>query len=80
MQARTRAEDLDHVQENGLLELPTGVALQYKLIPPPTEVQRYRGQEGGEGSRGKKLAVCLHPWSWLGGRMNDPYVFLAAHA
>ncbi|TFL04024.1 alpha/beta-hydrolase [Pterulicium gracile] len=19
-----------------------------------------------------KLAVCLHPWSWLGGRMNDP--------
>ncbi|KAF8896619.1 Alpha/Beta hydrolase protein [Infundibulicybe gibba] len=18
------------------------------------------------------LAVCLHPWSWLGGRMNDP--------
>ncbi|KAF9496816.1 alpha/beta-hydrolase [Pleurotus eryngii] len=20
----------------------------------------------------RKLAVCLHPWSWLGGRMDDP--------
>jgi alpha/beta superfamily hydrolase len=23
----------------------------------------------------RKLAICLHPWSWLGGRKDDPYVF-----
>ncbi|KAL1745594.1 Alpha/Beta hydrolase protein [Schizophyllum fasciatum] len=23
---------------------------------------------------GNKVAVCLHPWSWLGGRMADPVV------
>ncbi|KAJ7158880.1 Alpha/Beta hydrolase protein, partial [Mycena filopes] len=28
--------------------------------PPRTE---------GEGN---KLAVCLHPWGWMGGRLNDP--------
>ncbi|KAI5828114.1 alpha/beta-hydrolase [Schizophyllum commune Tattone D] len=24
-----------------------------------------------------KIAVCLHPWSWLGGRMTDPVVGIA---
>ncbi|RDX57159.1 alpha/beta-hydrolase [Lentinus brumalis] len=24
----------------------------------------------------KKLAICLHPWSWLGGRMDDPVLQL----
>jgi hypothetical protein len=23
-------------------------------------------------NQGNKLAICLHPWSWLGGRKNDP--------
>ncbi|KAJ6544777.1 Alpha/Beta hydrolase protein [Mycena vulgaris] len=43
-----------------LVPLPTGVSLEIKLSPPPIPSNEH------------KLAVCLHPWSWLGGRMNDP--------
>lgn len=44
-----------------LVQLSTGVSLEVEL----TEYPREQG----------KLAVCLHPWSWLGGRMDDPCVF-----
>ncbi|KAH7928261.1 alpha/beta-hydrolase [Leucogyrophana mollusca] len=27
-------------------------------------------------ARSSKLAVCLHPWSWLGGNMHDPVIHL----
>ncbi|KAF6758845.1 Alpha/Beta hydrolase protein [Ephemerocybe angulata] len=57
-----------HVREDGLVELPTGVALQFQLIAPPPRNQH----SGVTATRDGKLAVCLHPWSWLGGRMNDP--------
>jgi len=43
-----------------LVPLRTGVSLEVKLSPPPN------------ASNARKLAVCLHPWSWLGGRWNDP--------
>ncbi|KAJ7178569.1 Alpha/Beta hydrolase protein [Mycena crocata] len=43
-----------------LVPLRTGVSLEVKLSPPPTAHDDH------------KLAVCLHPWSWLGGQMNDP--------
>ncbi|KAJ7716723.1 Alpha/Beta hydrolase protein [Mycena maculata] len=43
-----------------LVPLRTAVSLQVVLAPPPTS-----GVE-------RKLAVLLHPWSRLGGRMNDP--------
>jgi hypothetical protein len=43
-----------------LVQLSTGVSLEVELTESP------RGQG--------KLAVCLHPWSWLGGRMDDPCV------
>ncbi|KAF9466548.1 Alpha/Beta hydrolase protein [Collybia nuda] len=43
-----------------LINLPNGACLEAKLDFP-----RSRGQQS-------KLAVCLHPWSWLGGRMDDP--------
>ncbi|TEB29258.1 alpha/beta-hydrolase [Coprinellus micaceus] len=77
MQSRRTTEDYGHVREDGLLELPTGVALQYKVIPPPPAQSSGRGysETGGAGGKGKKLAVCLHPWSWLGGGMNDPVLF-----
>ncbi|KAJ7104258.1 Alpha/Beta hydrolase protein [Mycena belliarum] len=43
-----------------LVPLPTGVSLEVQLSAPPTP------------GNPRKLAVCLHPWSWLGGRMDDP--------
>ncbi|KAF7327831.1 Peptidase-S15 domain-containing protein [Mycena kentingensis (nom. inval.)] len=44
-----------------LVPLSTGVSLEVHLSPPPPR-----------DDSTNKLAVCLHPWSWLGGRMNDP--------
>lgn len=46
-----------------LIELPSGVQLEVSLFIPkvPPEAP-------------SKVAICLHPWSWLGGRMDDPYV------
>lgn len=49
--------------ERELVKLPSGVSLEAKLYLPETSVD--------EGSTG--LAVLLHPWSWLGGRMEDQY-------
>ncbi len=46
------------------IELPSGLVLEASLSVPTA----------GVSHTGAKLAVCLHPWSWLGGRMNDPYV------
>ncbi|KAG6832792.1 hypothetical protein H0H92_009410 [Tricholoma furcatifolium] len=43
-----------------LVKLSSGVALEVDLDAPPT---------AGEVN---KLAICLHPWSWLGGRKDDP--------
>ncbi|KAF7312227.1 Peptidase-S15 domain-containing protein [Mycena indigotica] len=45
-----------------LVPLSTGVSLEVHVSPPPRR----------DDTIGNKLAVCLHPWSWLGGRMNDP--------
>ena len=43
------------------VRLPSGVSLEAKLHSPEASTS-----EGGAG-----LAVLLHPWSWLGGRMED---------
>jgi hypothetical protein len=45
------------------VKLPSGVSLEAKLYSPKVSTS-----EDGTG-----LAVLLHPWSWLGGRMEDPY-------
>ncbi|EDR01915.1 uncharacterized protein LACBIDRAFT_310124 [Laccaria bicolor S238N-H82] len=45
-----------------VINLPTGVSLETILSKPPPTTH----------SEGTKLAICLHPWSWLGGRMQDP--------
>ena len=47
--------------ERELVKLPSGVSLEAKLHSP--EIPRNEGDAG--------LAVLLHPWSWLGGRMED---------
>lgn len=43
------------------VKLPSGVSLEAKLYSPEAPAS--------EGTAG--LAVLLHPWSWLGGRMED---------
>lgn len=47
--------------ERELVRLPSGASLEVKLHSPETPTS--------SGSVG--LAVLLHPWSWLGGRMED---------
>ncbi|GLB40229.1 hypothetical protein LshimejAT787_0801000 [Lyophyllum shimeji] len=43
-----------------VIKLPSGVALEVDLTAPPSPTER------------PKLAICLHPWSWLGGQKDDP--------
>lgn len=43
--------------------LPSGLKLEASLSVPPDRLT---------GASERKLAICLHPWSWLGGRMDDP--------
>ncbi|KAF8206574.1 Alpha/Beta hydrolase protein [Mycena galopus ATCC 62051] len=50
-----------------LVPLRTGVSLEVKLSPPPNDSDTH------------KLALCLHPWSWLGGRWNDPVLNMLVH-
>ena len=54
---------MNHYSEAFEIVLPTGVTLRANLDKP-----------SGTGAGPNKLAVCLHPWSWLGGRKDDPYV------
>jgi len=51
---------------DGIIRLPSGLKLEASLSiaqAPP---------EGDTADT--KLAVCLHPWGWLGGRMTDPVI------
>ncbi|KAI0067279.1 alpha/beta-hydrolase [Artomyces pyxidatus] len=49
-----------------VVELPSGLKLE-TLFTAPTETL-----SSGSSGLSKKLAVCLHPWSRLGGNMHDP--------
>ncbi|KAI9000443.1 alpha/beta-hydrolase [Trametes punicea] len=49
-----------------LVKLPSGTTLEYVLLESSAL------HAGDVFEQPKKLAICLHPWSWLGGRMNDP--------
>ncbi|KAG5647369.1 hypothetical protein DXG03_000437 [Asterophora parasitica] len=44
-----------------LVKLPSGISLQVDLARPTSST-----------TEGEKLAICLHPWSWLGGQKDDP--------
>lgn len=50
----------DHRQ---IVRLPSGVSLEAEWIDRPII-----------GSEKAKLAICLHPWSRLGGTMDDSWV------
>ena len=47
-----------------IIDLPTGVSLEAIHLKPLATTH----------SGGTKSAVYLHPWSWLGGRMEHPWV------
>jgi uncharacterized protein len=48
-----------------LVDLPTGVSLETELLQPLL-------QQNSQSNN--KLAALIHPWSWLGGQMNDVWV------
>lgn len=62
-------EPLSHVEIE--IGLPSDIQLQGDLWKPSFSAH---------ARDGNKLAVCLHPWSWLGGRKDDPYVLPLLHA
>ncbi|KAL0954829.1 hypothetical protein HGRIS_003774 [Hohenbuehelia grisea] len=47
------------------IDLESGISLEVELFKPPLRNPDAQGSSN-------KLAILLHPWSWLGGRMNDP--------
>lgn len=49
--------------EDILIELASGTHLESNFWTP----RKSLNSQGGN-----KLAICLHPWSWLGGRKDDP--------
>ncbi|KIY44133.1 hypothetical protein FISHEDRAFT_78048 [Fistulina hepatica ATCC 64428] len=49
--------------------LSTGVSIEGELSPPANDGENLPC----------RLAVCLHPYSWLGGNMNDPVVRVVSH-
>ncbi|KAI0326409.1 alpha/beta-hydrolase [Cubamyces sp. BRFM 1775] len=50
-----------------VVQLPSGTSLEYTLLQPAPSSSTSANTEDV-----KKVAICLHPWSWLGGRMDDP--------
>jgi hypothetical protein len=56
---------LEYHPETLEIGLSSGIQLQGDLWKPLLHP---------DACDGHKLAVCLHPWSWLGGRKEDPYV------
>ena len=53
----TILDQLNHIT------LPSGISLEANLTRPS-----YNESTQAD----KKLAICLHPWSWLGGQKDDP--------
>ncbi|KXN88496.1 hypothetical protein AN958_07162 [Leucoagaricus sp. SymC.cos] len=52
--------------QQSVVPISTGVSLQVDLIKPSPAIS----------DDDNKLAICLHPWSWLGGRKDDPVLDL----
>jgi uncharacterized protein len=44
------------------ITLPSGISLEASIAQPSYD----------ERPAERKLAICLHPWSWLGGQKDDP--------
>jgi len=61
----SRSHDIHSELEKHIVPLPTGVSLEVDLIKSNSFTDQIH-----------KLAICLHPWSWLGGQKDDPYVHI----
>ncbi|ETW83419.1 Esterase/lipase/thioesterase [Heterobasidion irregulare TC 32-1] len=62
------------------LVLPTGLALETCFAPASLDgADDYDGATAPRSALGSKLAVCLHPWSRLGGNMYDPILETLVH-
>ena len=46
------------------ITLPSGISLEVSIAQPSYD-------EPTDGPTESKLAICLHPWSWLGGQKDD---------
>jgi hypothetical protein len=53
---------------NELVDLPSGLVLETSLYVPQLH--------DTSGASSKGLVICLHPWSRLGGNINDPCVII----
>ncbi|EIM91342.1 alpha/beta-hydrolase [Stereum hirsutum FP-91666 SS1] len=53
-----------------LIHLPSGLTLEasFQSFSPPSS----------SNEAGRRLAICLHPWSRLGGNMDDPVLKMVA--
>ena len=47
------------------ITLSSGISLEASIAQPFYD-------ESTDRPADRKLAICLHPWSWLGGRKDDP--------
>ncbi|KAL6301357.1 alpha/beta-hydrolase [Sparassis latifolia] len=56
--------------------LPSGTTIEYALSRPPVSASSVSSVEGDSEPAESKLAICLHPWSRLGGRMDDPILHI----
>jgi len=54
-----KLDQLNHIT------LPSGISLEANVTRPSYN-------ESTAMQVDKKMAVCLHPWSWLGGQKDDP--------
>ncbi|TRM65064.1 Alpha/Beta hydrolase protein [Schizophyllum amplum] len=57
--------------EHLTIPLSTGVELEARLHKP---------ENARTSASTNKIAICLHPWSWLGGRMTDPVLGIVKDA
>lgn len=64
---KRQPSSMSAVASTSTITLPSGLSLELALEKP----------NHSETDGNNKLAVLLHPWSWLGGCMYDPYVINA---
>ena len=65
----TRSQRIERKVTQDVVQLPSGTSLEYTLLQAMSS-SLAPGNKTLEDV--KKVAICLHPWSWLGGRMDDP--------
>ncbi|KAH9902671.1 alpha/beta-hydrolase [Cubamyces lactineus] len=64
-----RSQRIERKIIQDVVQLPSGTSLEYTLLRPAPSSSAPADRASEDA---KKVAICLHPWSWLGGRMDDP--------